>query len=101
LQEIVYKKEIQSNPELLPELDDFLMGIAKSAGLNEDKFTTYRCRSPKQLLMQSYTVNQNDPSKKSFYYVKVSDTQMTVIIKDEGKGFNIELVPTQQSQKIY
>jgi len=93
LQEIVYKKEIQSNPELLPELDDFLMGIAKSAGLNEDKFNNLSLSFSEAASNAIVHGNQNDPSKKVFITVKVSDTQMTVIIKDEGKGFNIELVP--------
>ncbi len=93
MQEKVYKKEIPSDPELLPELDDFVMDIAKSAGLSEDKFNNLSLSFSEAASNSIVHGNRKDPNKKISITVKVSDSQMKIIIKDEGKGFDIANVP--------
>ncbi len=93
MQEKVFKKEIPSDPELLPELDDFVMDIAKSAGLSEDKFNNLSLSFSEAASNSIVHGNGKDTNKKINITVKVSDSQMKIIIKDEGKGFDIANVP--------
>jgi len=93
LQERKYFKEVQSDPELLPELDEYLMNIAKEAGLDEEKFNNLSLSFSEAASNSIKHGNKNDVNKKIRITVKISDSQMRIIIKDEGKGFDIKAVP--------
>jgi serine/threonine-protein kinase RsbW len=93
LQEREYYKKVKSDPELLPELDEYLMNIAKEAGLDEDKFNNLSLSFSEAASNSIKHGNKNDANKKIQITVKVSDSQMRIIIKDEGKGFDIKDVP--------
>jgi serine/threonine-protein kinase RsbW len=93
LQEREYFKEVQSDPELLPELDEYLMNIAKEAGLDEEKFNNLSLSFSEAASNSIKHGNKNNVTKKIQITVKVSDSQIRIIIKDEGKGFDIKAVP--------
>jgi serine/threonine-protein kinase RsbW len=93
LQEREYFKEVHSDPEILPELDEYLMNIAKEAGLDEEKFNNLSLSFSEAASNSIKHGNKNDVNKKIKITVKVSDSQMRIIIKDEGKGFDIDEVP--------
>lgn len=93
MQEREYYKKVKSDPELLPELDEYLMNIAKEAGLDEDKFNNLSLSFSEAASNSIKHGNKNDANKKIQITVKVSDSQMRIIIKDEGKGFDIKDVP--------
>ena len=93
MQERKYFKEVQSDPELLPELDEYLMNIAKEAGLDEEKFNNLSLSFSEAASNSIKHGNKNDVNKKIRITVKISDSQMRIIIKDEGKGFDIKAVP--------
>jgi len=93
LQEKVYKKEIPSDPALLPELDNYLMGIAKSVGLNEEKFNNLSLSFSEAASNSIVHGNKKDCTKKIIVTIIVSNTNMKIIIKDEGKGFDVGTIP--------
>lgn len=93
MQEKIYHREIESKPDLLPELDEFILNIAKEAGMDESKFNNLSLSFSEAVSNSIVHGNKKDKSKKVAITIKVSNSQMTIIIKDEGRGFKIEEVP--------
>lgn len=93
LPEKIYTKVVPSDPEILPELDDFIIQIAREAGLEEDKFNSLSLSFSEAASNSIVHGNKKDPSKKIIITVKVEPHQFIVIIKDEGNGFNLKSVP--------
>ena len=91
--EQVYVKEIPSDPDLLPELEDFIVHIAQLSNLNKEKFNNLALSFSEAASNSLLHGNKLDKKKKVKITVKVDAEKMTVIIKDEGKGFHIEDVP--------
>lgn len=88
-----YYKEIESDPTLVPTLDQFIIGIAKESGMNPEKFNNLSLSFSEALSNSIIHGNKNDPNKKVKITVNVNDSKMVIIIKDEGKGFNIDSIP--------
>lgn len=93
LPEKVYYKEIPSDPELLPDLDSYLINIAKEAGVAEDKFNNLSLSFSEAASNSIVHGNKKDKNKKLAITIKVDDSKMTIIIKDQGDGFSLESVP--------
>ena len=91
--EKVYHKEILSDPDLLPELDGYLIDIAKEAGMNEDKFNNLSLSFSEAASNSIVHGNKKDKDKKIDITIKVNDSKMTIVIKDQGNGFKVESVP--------
>ncbi|MGK9477229.1 ATP-binding protein [Melioribacter sp. OK-6-Me] len=86
-------KEIPSDRSLLPALDEFIIGVAKDAGLSEDKFNNLSLSFSEAVSNSIIHGNKNDPDKRIRITVKVDDSKMIIIIKDQGKGFNLDSIP--------
>ena len=93
LTENVYTKEIPSDPELLPQLEEFIMELAIKSHLSEDKLNSLALSFSEAASNSIVHGNKLDKNKKVKITVHVDEKNMTVIIKDEGKGFNINTVP--------
>ena len=93
LAEVIYEKEIQSDPELLPELEEFIIELAKKYKLNDEKLNSLALSFSEAASNSIVHGNKLDVNKKVKITVKVDNVKMTVTIKDEGKGFNIDSVP--------
>ena len=91
--EKVYHKEIPSDPDLLPELDGYLIDIAKEAGMNKDKFNNLSLSFSEAASNSIVHGNKKNKNKKIDITIKVSDSKMTIVIKDQGNGFKVESVP--------
>lgn len=89
----IYYREIESDPELLPELEEFIINIAKEANLNEGKLNNLALSFSEAASNSVVHGNKFDRNKKVKITVKVSGTIFSVSIKDEGKGFNLDSVP--------
>lgn len=89
----IYSKEIASDPDLLPELEEFILGLAVKSNLRDDKLNSLALSFSEAASNSIVHGNKLDKNKKIKITVKVSEKNMTVIIKDEGEGFNIETVP--------
>lgn len=91
--EKIFKKEISSNPEHLPELEEYVLSLAKKFKLNKDKLNSLALSFSEAASNAIVHGNKSDKKKKIKITFKVDETKITVIIKDEGKGFNIKTVP--------
>jgi serine/threonine-protein kinase RsbW len=89
----IFEKEIYSDPDLLPELEDFIIDCAETCNLNKEKFNSLALSFSEAASNSLLHGNKLDKSKKVKIKVTVDDTKMVICIKDEGKGFNIESVP--------
>jgi len=93
LSEKVYVKEVATDPDLLPELEEFILDIAEKSRLNKEKFNNLTLSFSEAVSNSFLHGNKLDKKKKIKITVKVNDEKITLIIKDEGKGFNIKTVP--------
>jgi len=93
LSEKVYIKEIQSDPELLPQAEEYILGIAKEIHLNEDKFNNLTLAFSEAAANSIVHGNKSDKSKTVKITVKVDDEKMTISLLDQGEGFNVNEVP--------
>jgi serine/threonine-protein kinase RsbW len=91
--EKIFEKEIFTDPDLLPELEEFIINVAEKSNLNKDKFNSLALSFSEAASNSLLHGNKLDKSKKVKITVKVDDVKMVIIIKDEGKGFNIASVP--------
>lgn len=91
--EIIFEKEIQSDPELLPELEESIIELAKKYKLNDVKLNSLALSFSEAASNSMVHGNKLDVNKKIKITIKVDNDKMTVIIKDEGKGFNLDSVP--------
>ena len=88
-----YSKTFPSDPDLLPEIEDWIMEIAQEANLNEDKFN-HLALSVAEASANSI-VHGNKADKNIPVYIKVTydSEQIEVTFSDRGTGFKIEEVP--------
>lgn len=89
----IYEKEIASDPDLLPELEEFIIELAIKSNLRDDKLNSLALSFSEAASNSMVHGNKLDKNKKVKITVHVTENKMTVIIKDEGKGFNINTVP--------
>jgi serine/threonine-protein kinase RsbW len=90
-----YQKKIISDPDLLPEVEEFVIGIAQENNIDEEHFTNLALSVAEAASNSVLHGNKLDKSK--FVTIDViinhEEKSMTVILKDEGDGFNIDKVP--------
>jgi len=91
--EKIYSKEIPSDPNILPEAEEFILRVAKEVNLNKDKYNNLALSFSEALSNSITHGNKLDKSKKVLLTIKVNETKMTVIIKDQGKGFDPNTIP--------
>lgn len=91
--EKIFTKEFPSDPDLLPEIEEFVIGIAEELNLSKDKYNNLALSVSEAASNSMVHGNKLDIEKKVHITVKISDNKMEIIFKDEGKGFNIDKVP--------
>ena len=89
----IYTKEIPSDPELLPDLENFIVDLAVKSNLREDKLNSLALSFSEAASNSVVHGNKFDKNKKVKITVLINEKTMTIIIKDEGKGFDITTVP--------
>jgi serine/threonine-protein kinase RsbW len=93
LPERIFEKVVQSDPGLLPELEEFIIGIAEKYKLDKNKFNNLVLSFSEAVSNSILHGNKLDKSKKVFIKVIVDSEKMTISIKDEGTGFDLKSVP--------
>ncbi len=91
--EKTYSKEIQSDPESLPEVEEFIMKIAKEINLPHDKHNNLALSVAEAASNSIIHGNKMDSSKKVLISVIVDDFKIEIRFKDQGTGFNPGSVP--------
>jgi serine/threonine-protein kinase RsbW len=89
----IFKKDIPSDPDLMPEVEEFVLEVAEKAGLNEDKHNNIALAVAEAISNSMKHGNKNDKSKRVFIKIAVDDEKMIVTLKDEGKGFDLATIP--------
>ena len=93
MSEKIYEKEIASDPDLLPELEEFIVELAMKSNLRDDKLNSLALSFSEAASNSVVHGNKFDKNKKIKITVRVNEKKMIVTIKDQGKGFNISSVP--------
>jgi serine/threonine-protein kinase RsbW len=93
LSEQIFEKVVQSDAELLPELEEFIIDIAERYNLDKNKFNNLVLSFSEAVSNSIEHGNKLDKSKKVFIKVMVDNEKMTISIKDEGPGFELKSVP--------
>ena len=88
-----YVKVFPSQPEFLPEIENFILDIAKENNVNKEKFNSLALSTAEAASNSMLHGNKNDPKKKVEIKVFITDTLMKIIFKDEGNGFEPSAVP--------
>lgn len=89
----ILKKEIQSDPDLMPEIESLVLDAAIKSGLNEEKYNNISLAVAEAISNSMKHGNKNDKSKKVTITVQADDEKMIVTLKDEGNGFNPQDIP--------
>lgn len=89
----IYEREIISDPELLPELEEFIVNLAIENNVPEDKINHLALSFSEAASNGVLHGNKLNKNKKVRIKVIIDEISFLVTIKDEGKGFNIDNVP--------
>lgn len=89
----IFEKEIPSDPELMPEVEQFILDVAKKVNLNEDKYNSIALAVAEAISNSIKHGNKNDKTKKVNIKIKTEDDKLIVILKDQGKGFDPADIP--------
>lgn len=93
MQKIIFEKEISSNPDLLPELEDIIVKLAEQQKMNKDKVNGLALSFSEAASNSIIHGNKLDVNKKIKISVAVDQNRMKIIIKDQGNGFELNSVP--------
>lgn len=89
----VYKRVVPSDPDLLPELEEYIIQIAQEVNLDDTKINNLALSFSEAISNCMKHGNRFDKSKTVTVTVTVSDSKLKIMLKDEGKGFDLEAVP--------
>ncbi len=88
-----YTMEIASNPELLPEVENFLVDKLKKFNVDEDKSTLLTLSVAEAAANCIIHGNKTDNSKSVKISIVIDETAVEVSLKDQGDGFKPDEVP--------
>jgi len=88
-----YQLELESDPNNLITVEEFVNYFAKDIGIDEDKMNGLMLSVTEATTNAIIHANKSDPSKKVTIDVIVDKDYLTVKVKDEGKGFDPSKVP--------
>lgn len=88
-----YNKSFPSDPDLLPEIEDWVMEIAQEAKLNEDKFNHLALSVAEASSNSIMHGNKSDKNIPLDIEVTYDSEQIEITFSDSGTGFIMEEVP--------
>jgi serine/threonine-protein kinase RsbW len=88
-----YNKSFPSDPDLLPEIEDWIMEIAQEAKLHEDKYNHLALSVAEASANSMMHGNKADKNVPIDVQVAYDSEQIEITFADQGKGFNIKEVP--------
>ncbi|MGE5680419.1 MAG: ATP-binding protein [Bacillota bacterium] len=92
-----YQLEIFSDPNLLPEVEEFLENISKEINLEKSRINNLLLSVNEAISNAMLHGNKSDINKKVKITVNINQTKLSISIKDEGKGFDPEKIPDPTS----
>jgi serine/threonine-protein kinase RsbW len=88
-----FKKIVRSDPNLIPEVDEFVFDNIKSLNFDEGVLSNLSLALSEALSNAMVHGNKLDPKKDVIICLKFSDDELVISIKDEGNGFDPDSVP--------
>lgn len=88
-----YNLEIESNPNNLITVEEFINYFARDLNINEDKIPGLLLSLTEATTNAIIHANKSDPDKKVAIAVTVEDNMLVIKVKDEGNGFDPSSVP--------
>ncbi|MFA8344172.1 MAG: ATP-binding protein [Rhodothermaceae bacterium] len=88
-----FSREVPSNPDLLPDIEEYVISKISDLGLSEEKLSNLALSVAEAASNSIVHGNMCDESKKIKINIQIDETSITVKFKDEGAGFVPEKVP--------
>ena len=88
-----FEKSIPSNPELIPEVDDFIISKIKDLDLNSDVISNLSLALSEGLSNAMVHGNKLSPDKIVTIKFSIDSDKLKISIKDEGEGFDPSSIP--------
>ncbi|NOX16765.1 MAG: ATP-binding protein [Chlorobi bacterium] len=88
-----FVKKIKSDPDLMPEVEEFVMRHAAGCGFNDEQLNRLALSVAEAVSNSIVHGNKLDVNKNVTVVVFWDDEYFTVSFKDEGTGFNPQNVP--------
>ncbi len=89
----IYKKKYPSNPELLPEIEDYILDTLSEIEFTEEKQNNMELAVAEASANSILHGNKCDINKDVTIKISVSEEKITISFQDEGEGFDPEAVP--------
>ena len=86
-------KEVPSNPDLLPEIEEFVVDAIKNLDIPEDRLNNLALSVAEAASNSIVHGNNCDESKKVKIDIIIENSMVTVKFKDQGSGFVPDEVP--------
>jgi serine/threonine-protein kinase RsbW len=93
LPEPLYQIEIESDPNNLITVEEFVNYFAKDLGLSDEQLSVLLLAVTEATTNAIIHANKCDKSKMVRINAQIEDTKLVVKIKDEGKGFDPKTLP--------
>lgn len=91
--EKTYTKEFISDPDILVDVEKFVTDVADEQNFSDDVKTGLTLSVAEATANAIVHGNKLDPNKIVLVKMIVEDDKVTVIIKDEGSGFDLDSIP--------
>jgi serine/threonine-protein kinase RsbW len=88
-----YQLELESDPNNLITVEEFVNYFAKDIGIDEDRMNGLMLSVTEATTNAIIHANKSDPSKKVNIDVYVDEEYVTIKVKDEGTGFDPSKIP--------
>jgi serine/threonine-protein kinase RsbW len=93
LPEPFYEIEIESDPNNLITVEEFVNYFAKDMGLNDDQLSVLLLAVTEATTNAIIHANKCDASKLVSIRAHIEDSKLIVNVKDQGKGFDPAKIP--------
>lgn len=88
-----YQKIVKSDPNLIPEVNEFIFDILKSVLSDKEKLGNLNLAVSEAIANAMVHGNKLDPNKNVVVTLDLSDDIVELRIKDNGNGFDPNSVP--------
>ena len=88
-----YHLEIESDPNNLITVEEFVNYFAMDLGIDEDKMSGLMLSVTEATTNAIIHANKCDPSKMVKIHAQIENSKLIIKIKDEGKGFDPTKLP--------
>jgi len=86
-------REIPSNPELIPEIEEYIIDIASKENLDAELLNNLALSVSEAIANSIVHGNQSDPTKKVIIKILINEEFLKISFLDEGKGFDPDSIP--------